>query len=99
MMMFPYTDVMAFAVRISIFLMILSGYPVIHYFVGKMVEDLFFRSQKSDRSSSILIGVCLNASGFFCAIFYPNVGSVLAYFGAIAGFLIIYTIPVLVHLS
>lgn len=32
-------------------------------------------------------------------ILYPNVGSVLAYVGAVAGFLIIYTIPVLVHLS
>ena len=37
--------------------------------------------------------------GFLFALFYPNVGSVLAYVGSVAGFLIIYTFPVLVHLS
>ena len=97
--MFPYTDVMAFIIRLSIFLMILSGYPVIHYFVGKMFEDLLFKNKKVTRANSIAIGISLNLAGFLCAIFYPNVGSVLAYFGAVSGFLIIYTIPVLVHLS
>ena len=99
MMMFPYTDVMAFIIRLSIFFMILSGYPVVHYFVSTMVEDLFFKDQKVSRISTVIIGIGLNASGFLCALFYPNVGSVLAYFGAVSGFLIIYTIPVIVHLK
>ena len=98
-MMFPYTDVMAFIIRLSIFFMILSGYPVVHYFVSKMIEDLLFKGQKVSRINTVTIGIGLNSSGFLCALFYPNVGSVLAYFGAISGFLIIYTIPVVVHLK
>ena len=99
MTMFPYTDVAAFIVRLSIFLMILSGYPLIHYFVGKLIETLCFAGRKVSRFTEVVIGVSLNLTGFMFTIFYPNVGSVLAYVGAIAGFLIIYTIPVLVHLS
>ena len=57
MMMFPYTDVMAFIIRLSIFFMILSGYPVVHYFVGKMMEDLLFKGQKVSRIITITIWV------------------------------------------
>ena len=97
--MFNYKDMIAFIVRLSIFLMILSGYPLMHYFVGKLMENLFFAGRKVSRITEIFFGVCLNLAGLSCTIFYPNVGSVLAYLGAIAGFLIIYSIPVFVHLS
>lgn len=33
------------------------------------------------------------------ALFYPNIGTILSYVGAFAGFLIIYCIPVLVYLK
>ena len=33
------------------------------------------------------------------ALFYPNIGSVLSYVGAICGFVIIYLLPVMVYLS
>ena len=33
------------------------------------------------------------------ALFYPNIGTVLGYVGALAGFAIIYVFPVLVHLK
>ena len=33
------------------------------------------------------------------AWFYPNVGIVLSYFGAVSGLLIIYCLPVFVHLK
>ena len=99
MNMFDYKDVVAFIVRLSILLMILSGYPLMHYFVVKLLESIFFAGRKVSRSTEIFFGVCLNLAGLTCTIFYPNVGSVLAYLGAISGFLIIYSIPVFVHLS
>ena len=99
MTMFPYQDVMAFIIRLSIFLMILSGFPMLHYFVGKLIEELLFRGKEISRFTHRAILIGLNVVGFLFAIFYPNVGSVLAYVGSISGFLIIYTIPVLVHLS
>ena len=97
--MFSYKDKSAFAVRLAILLMILSGYPIIHFFTEKLLEDLFCSGQTVSRSTTIVFGVCLNTTGLMFAIFYPNVGTVLAYVGAAAGFLVIYTIPVLVHLS
>ena len=41
MNMFDYKDKVAFGVRLSIFLMILSGYPIIHFFTEKLYENLF----------------------------------------------------------
>ena len=63
-----------------------------------MTEELVFKGQKISRLTHRAILIGYNVLGFLFAIFYPNVGSVLAYVGSIAGFLIIYTIPVLVHL-
>lgn len=33
------------------------------------------------------------------ALFYPNIGTVLSYVGAICGFVIIYLLPILVYLA
>ena len=33
------------------------------------------------------------------ALFYPNIGTVLSYVGAICGFVIVYLLPVMVHLA
>jgi len=33
------------------------------------------------------------------ALFYPNIGTVLAYVSAVSGFLIIFVFPILVHLK
>ena len=99
MNMFPYTDVAAFIVRFAIFLMILSGYPLMHYFVIKLLESLLYPYSKMSRAVEVIFGFSLNLAGLMLTIFYPNVGSVLSKTGAVAGFLIIYTIPVLVHLS
>jgi len=34
-----------------------------------------------------------------CALFYPNVGTLLSYVGALSGFVIIYCLPVMVYLK
>ena len=44
MNMFSYKDGVAFVVRLSILLMILSGYPIIHYFTEKLLENLLCRN-------------------------------------------------------
>ena len=99
MIMIPYTDVVAFVIRLMIFFAIFTGYPIIHYFIVKLIEQLLYKDQEVDRSITIAIGVVLNVMGFLVTIFYPNIGYVLAYIGGFSGFLIIYLLPVLVHLS
>jgi len=43
---------------------------------------------------------CFNNFVPFCfAVFYPNVGTILSYIGSVAGFMIIYCMPVLVYLK
>ena len=40
--MFAYTDVAAFILRLAIFLLIFSSYPLVHYFLLSVLLKLFF---------------------------------------------------------
>jgi len=98
MNMFSYKDFAASFVRFFIFMMILAGYPMLHFLGVNLIQDLFFGRNVS-RTKVIVIGATLNVTGLLFTIFYPNVGAVLAYFGSVSGLICIYTMPVLVHLS
>lgn len=43
--MFNYASVPAFVLRISIFLLLFSTYPLVHYFLNTMLLNLFFRNK------------------------------------------------------
>lgn len=97
--MFVYTDVAAFTLRLAIFLLIFSGFPLVHFFLFSILLKLIFGESKQKRVVELAvayfpIGICL------CfALFYPNIGSILSYVGAVCGFIIIYLMPVLVYLA
>ena len=43
MNMFSYKDVAASIVRFFIFMMILAGYPMLHFLTVNLIQDLLFR--------------------------------------------------------
>ena len=98
--MFNYTDVAAFILRLAIFLLIFSGYPMIHYFLNTVMQKLIFGSDKQlHRLTELSIGWSIVLICLMFALFYPNIGTVLSYVGAICGFVIIYLLPVMVYLA
>lgn len=97
--MFAYTDVGAFVLRAAIFLLIFSTYPMIHYFLVTVLLKLFFGDNEQKRLTELSIGWSIILVNLMFALFYPNIGSVLSYVGAICGFFIIYCIPVAVYLA
>lgn len=97
--MFAYNSVLGFSLRFFIFLVVFSTYPLLVFFETSCICNLFFRNtQVSDLQSFLMSASCTLVSLLF-AWFYPNVGLVLSYFGAVAGLLIIYCLPVFVHLK
>ena len=95
--MFAYTDVMAFILRSAIFLMIFSGYPLVHFFLTQILFKLTFGEKEPARTSQLLIAWSIIVVNLLFALFYPNIGTVLSYVGAICGFFIIYVLPVAVY--
>ena len=97
--MFFYTDVPAFILRLAIFLLIFSGYPLVHYFCASILLKLLFGNVEQKRLTELCVGYFIIIVCTLFALFYPNIGTVLSYVGAVCGFVIIYLLPVLVHLA
>lgn len=97
--MFTYTDVPAFVLRLAIFLLIFSGYPLIHYIVSTSLIKLLYGDNEASRLTELLVGWSIIVVNLLFALFYPNIGTVLSYVGAVCGFFIVYLLPVMVHLA
>ena len=97
--MFFYTDVPAFILRLAIFLLLFSGYPLVHFFCQSILLKLLFADVEQARWTELMVGYFIILVGLFFALFYPNIGTVLSYVGAVCGFVIIYLLPVLVFLA
>jgi len=97
--MFSYTEVPAFILRLAVFLLIFSGYPLLHFFLRASLVKLFFSGREVSRLTELCVGWSIVLFGLLFALFYPNIGTVLAYVGAACGFVIIYLLPVMVDLA
>ena len=97
--MFFYTDIAAFILRIAIFLLIFSTYPLIHFFVYQMLIKLFFGETKVKKYIKLAFGQAIIVANLCFALFYPNIGTIMSYVGSVCGFVIIYCLPVMVYLA
>ena len=97
--MFRYYDIPAFIMRLAIFLLILSSYPLIHYFCMTTMVKLVFGEEKVARMTELCFGWSIIFCNLLFALFYPNIGTVLSWSGAVCGFVIIYLLPVMVYLA
>ena len=100
--MFNYLDVAAFILRIAILMMIFSSYPLLNSFLRNLILILFFRKMKPENVPKItwfLINFFISFIPLMMALFYPNIGTILSYAGAICGFFIIYIFPVITYLK
>ena len=97
--MFDYTNVAAFLLRIAVFLLLFTTYPLVAYFLNDILLKLLFRNKEVGKTVSLALNVSITLIPFILSIVYPNIGTVLGYVGAVSGFAIIYVYPVLVHLK
>lgn len=99
MNMFYYRNVPAFILRIAIFMLLFSTYPLVHYFLNNIIMNLFWKNRQPSRKTEIALNIGITFVPLLFALFYPNIGTVLSYVGALSGFMIIYFFPVMVHLK
>ena len=97
--MFSYQAPAAFALRLSMFLLLFSTYPMLNLFLRTHLLNLFFRRKEITQTHLLLLNSLLTIIPLALAIWYHKLGTILAYTGAFAGFTIIYCLPVMVHLK
>lgn len=97
--MYPYNDVAAFILRISIFFLLFSTYPLIGFFLKVIMKNLLFRNRQVSLLTDFIMTVLMCFIPLLFALFYPNVGTILSYVSAVSGFLVIFVLPVAVHLK
>jgi sodium-coupled neutral amino acid transporter 9 len=97
--MFDYKNVAAFLLRICVFMLLFTTYPLVAYFLNDIILKLFFRNSEPSKLTALCITLLISFIPLLFALFYPSIGTILGYVGALAGFGIIYVFPVLVHLK
>ena len=97
--MYPFTSAMAFVLRLAIFSLIFSTYPLVAYFLYDLILRLFFKAQEPAKLIGVVINVGINLFPLICALYIPKIGQLLSVVGTISGYLIIYVVPVLVYLK
>lgn len=97
--MYAYTDISAFVLRLAIFFLLFSTYPLVSLFLYDLILRLFFPSREPSRCTSLTIGMLINVFPFCCALWIPHIGTLLASVSTLSGYLIIYVLPVFVYLK
>jgi hypothetical protein len=64
-----------------------------------MFKDLFWGGKQLSDKARLLQNIVLTSIPLGFALFYPNIGIILAYAGSISGLVSQYILPVLVHLK
>jgi sodium-coupled neutral amino acid transporter 9 len=98
-MMFEYTQPAAFVLRVAVFTLLFSTYPLVQYFLTSMLLLLFWNKRAITRKEEIILNITICIIPMLFTLFYPHIGTILGYVGAFTGFAIMYLLPVMVHLK
>ena len=97
--MYPFTNGMAFVLRLAIFFLIFSTYPLVAYFLYDLILRLFFKAEEPSTVIGVALNIGINLFPLICALYIPHIGILLSVVGTISGYLIIYVLPVFVYLK
>ena len=97
--MYDYDQPSAFVLRLCIFFLIFTTYPLVAYFLQDLIIKLFFKGNEPSRMVGICINVGIYAFPLICSLYIPHIATLLGIVGTIAGYLIIYVLPIFVYLK
>jgi len=91
-------DLFAFSARISLLLQLCTVYPLVLLIIRTQVFGLLFRTTWPNIWYILLLNAVVMSITTCFAIYYPNVGDILRFTGAIGGFVLIFLVPIGIHL-
>lgn len=97
--MFDYDALPACILKVSTAFWMLANYPVWSLFIADAVQKFFPRRRALSPLAFFILTLTIHILPLMITLFYPNVGSMMAYVGAAAGLGEVFVLPVLVHLK
>ena len=97
--MFGYETALAFVLRIALFFMLFASYPLFNLFLRTHILNIFWQGKEITSGQLVILNIIITAIPLTLALVYQEIGTILAFTGSIGGLIIIYTLPVMVHLK
>ncbi|XP_078740780.1 LOW QUALITY PROTEIN: neutral amino acid transporter 9-like [Lampetra fluviatilis] len=94
----PSDDIMAVVARIFLLFQLTTVYPLLAYMVRVQLLTHFFGDPYPSLLHVLGLNVLLVLLGVLVARFYPNIGSIIRYSGALCGLVFVFVLPCLIHL-
>ncbi|OQR83241.1 hypothetical protein ACHHYP_14930 [Achlya hypogyna] len=95
---FPIGDVFAFSARASLLMQLATVYPLVLLIVRTQLFGLLFQTPWPGAWRVMGLNAAVMTLSTMFAVYYPNVGDVLRFTGAIGGFVLIFCVPIGIHL-
>ncbi|WKY02422.1 hypothetical protein Q1695_016017 [Nippostrongylus brasiliensis] len=90
--------VLSAVARVVIFFQLVTILPLIMYFIRSQLFCAIFNDPWPGLSKVLLLNSVVLGAGVLAAIFYPNVGGIIRFFGSFSGMMYMFTLPNLVQM-
>lgn len=95
---FPSSDVLVFVARTFLLFQMTTVYPLLGYLVRVQLMGQLFGDHYPGFLHVFVLNVVVVGAGVVTARFYPNIGSIIRYSGAICGLALVFVLPSLIHM-
>uniref|UniRef100_A0A8C2C280 Neutral amino acid transporter 9 n=1 Tax=Cyprinus carpio TaxID=7962 RepID=A0A8C2C280_CYPCA len=95
---FPSSDVLVFVARTGLLFQMTTVYPLLGYLVRVQLMGQLFGDHYPSFLHVFILNIFVVGAGVLMARFYPNIGSIIRYSGAICGLALVFVLPSLIHM-
>lgn len=92
-------DVMSATARLFLLFQMITVLPLLMYFIRSQFFYVVSGITNPSTKQIVILNICVLFLAVTTAIFYPHVGSILRYIGAISGLVYIFALPCAIHLK
>lgn len=95
---FPSSDILVFVARAFLLFQMTTVYPLLGYLVRVQMMGQIFGKNYPGFVHVFALNVIIVGAGVLMAKFYPNIGSIIRYAGALCGLALVFVLPSLIHM-
>uniref|UniRef100_A0A8C0Y615 Neutral amino acid transporter 9 n=2 Tax=Cyprinus carpio TaxID=7962 RepID=A0A8C0Y615_CYPCA len=95
---FPSSDILVFFARTCLLFQMTTVYPLLGYLVRVQLMGQLFGDHYPSFLHVFILNIFVVGAGVLMARFYPNIGSIIRYSGAICGLALVFVLPSLIHM-
>ncbi|XP_061589538.1 neutral amino acid transporter 9 [Cololabis saira] len=95
---FPSSDVLVFVARTFLLFQMITVYPLLGYLVRVQIMGQIFGKHYPSFLHVLVLNIFIVGAGVLMAKFYPNIGSIIRFSGALCGLALVFVFPSLIHM-